>query len=327
MNFRQLEIFRTVIEAGSMTGAARKLNISQPGVTKAILALEESCGYPLFIRQAGSITPTPEAWQLNRSVERVFVDIDEVRRVSLDIRDKIAGHLSISAFPSLAARFLPRLLSDYLRQRPDVKISLQASASRQIVATTIAQQTDIGLSVLQSDDASIETEHLHRVERVCVLPPGHRLASAEAISLSDLRDEPFISLHAFDPERIAIEHAFSNLGIGRNDRIETRHSESACAFVANGLGVTIVDPFTPAAFGDAVVTRRLDPPVYLNLWLLWPRHRVRSKVAAEFAETLRASLQARFPGTASDTRSQSGLTAPQWPSELPSGGDIWPRRS
>ncbi len=273
MNFRQLEIFRTVIEAGSMMGAARKLNISQPGVTKAIAALEGSCGYPLFTRQAGSITPTPEAWQLNQSVERVFVDIDEVRRVSLDIRDKIAGHLSISTFPSLASRYLPRLLSNYLRQRQDVKISLQ------------------------SDDASIETEHLHKVERVCVLPRGHRLTAAKRIKLSDLRDEPFISLHA---ERIAIEHAFSDLDIGRNDRIETRHSESACAFVANGLGVTIVDPFTPAGFGDAVVTRRLDPPVYLNLWTLWPRYRVRSKVTLEFIDVLRDSLQKDLPPSGPD---------------------------
>ncbi|WP_414834061.1 LysR substrate-binding domain-containing protein [Afifella sp. YEN Y35] len=297
MNFRQIEVFRAVIEAGSMTGAAAALNISQPGVTKTIAALEASCGYPLFTRSAGRITPTPEARQLHQTTERVFVGIDEIKRASSNIRDRVAGHLAIASFPALASRYLPRVLSSFLHDRGGVKLSLQGTASRQVILAAAAQQIDVGISILQSDDAAIETEHLHRLERVCVVPAGHRLASAERIRLYDLRNEPFISLDAFDPERLAIEKMFSDLGVGRHDQIETRHSDSACAFVANGLGTTIVDPFTPLAFGDAVVARPLTPPVYLNVWTLWPRHRIRSKLAIEFVQTLRRSLQTHAPGS------------------------------
>ncbi len=308
MNFRQVEVFRAVMNSGSMTAAASELGISQPGVSKTIVALEEDCGYPLFLRQAGRISPTPEARRLIEVVERMFVGINEIRRASSEIRDTVAGNLEIAAFPALSSRILPALLSQFLSERDGVRLSLMGMASRRVIEMVSAQKVDIGLSIVPPDDPNVEAKLLARLDRVCVLPLGHPLTRKDRISLHDLRGETFVALDAQDPERMAIEKLFSDLGIGRRERIETRHSDSATAFVANGFGVTIIDPFTPEAFRGLVEVRPLVPAVHMNLWLLWPRHRTPSNLAKEFIPALSDGIRRYIERTKSAMAQQEPST-------------------
>jgi DNA-binding transcriptional LysR family regulator len=110
-----------------------------------------------------------------------------------------------------------------------------------------------------------------------------------------------VTLSVEDPDRLAIEQVFGNLGIQRRIQVEAQHSESACAFVANGAGVTIIDPLTPMEFGsDRIVARPFAPPVYLNIWLLWPSHKVRPNLGVSFAATVRDWLLSSFPTCPTD---------------------------
>ncbi len=300
MNVRQLEAFRAVMQSGTITAAAELLHISQPAVSKLIAHLEASCGYDLFIRKAGRTLPTPEAQQLYGKVDQMFFGVDQIRRASNDIRDQRSGQLTIAAFPALASRNLPRLLVDFLGERPDLKVSLRSMSSRRIVESVAAQQIDMGFSILPSDHSGVEIQHLHRLQRVCVMPANHRLAQAKAVYPHDLRGENFISLSVEDPERMSIEKVFNDLGIQRNIQIEAQHSDSACAFVANGMGVTIIDPFTPADYSaDRVVAKPFLPSAYLNVWLLWPAHRIKPQTGLLFANTVKNWLTSSFPRDAS----------------------------
>ncbi|MDF1587061.1 LysR substrate-binding domain-containing protein [Marinimicrococcus flavescens] len=295
MNVRQLEAFRAVMLTGTVTAAAEMLHVSQPAVSKLIAGLEATCGYDLFVRKAGRALPTPEAQQLYCKVEQMFVGVHAIRRESDRIRDQASGQVAIAAFPALAGRALPRLLTGFLASRPDLRLSLRSMASRRVLETVGAQQADIGFSIMPCEHPGVDVEHLHRLERVCVVPRGHRLAGARSVSPEDLRGEPFVSLNVEDPDHLAIEKVFCDLGIQRRLRIETLHSETACSFVANGAGVTIIDPLTPAEHGDAVIALPFVPPVYLNVWLLWPSHRIRSKLALSIADLVRDWLAATYP--------------------------------
>ncbi len=75
MKLRQIEIFREVCDAGSVTGAAESLGISQPAVSKHLAALERACGFLLFARTGGRLVPTPEGRLFALEVERLFQNI------------------------------------------------------------------------------------------------------------------------------------------------------------------------------------------------------------------------------------------------------------
>ncbi|WP_025029285.1 LysR substrate-binding domain-containing protein [Nitratireductor aquibiodomus] len=300
MNVRQLEAFRAVMQSGTITAAAELLHVSQPAVSKLIANLEASCGYDLFVRRAGRTLPTPEAQQLFGKVDQMFLGVDQIRRASNDIRDQRGGQLTIAAFPALASRNLPRILTGFLAERPHLNVSLRSMSSRRIVESVAAQQIDMGFSILPADHSGIEVQHLHRLQRVCVMPANHRLAGADAIYPHDLRGENFISLSIEDPDRLAIEKVFNDLGIQRKIQIEAQHSDSACAFVANGMGVTIIDPFTPADYSsERIVAKPFLPAAYVNVWLLWPAHKIKPQTGLLFANTVRSWLTTSFPRIAS----------------------------
>ena len=93
MRYRQLEAFRAVMRAGSVTQAAEMLNVSQPAVSRLIACLEQDVGFPLFRRRRGRLQPTPEADFLLGEVERAIANLDHVAQIADDIRKRRTGHL------------------------------------------------------------------------------------------------------------------------------------------------------------------------------------------------------------------------------------------
>src|SRR5690606_38915260 len=86
LNIRQIEAFRAVMLSGSVVGAAKLLNVTQPGVSRTIGHLELHLGYELFERRGRRIFPTPEAEALYREVERLYVGVEQIGQAAMDIR-------------------------------------------------------------------------------------------------------------------------------------------------------------------------------------------------------------------------------------------------
>ena len=80
MRLRHIELFHAVLTAGSLTGAARLLNISQPAASKVLQLAEQQLGFPLFSRVRGRLQPTEEALLLRHRVEKIVQDIEEFLR-------------------------------------------------------------------------------------------------------------------------------------------------------------------------------------------------------------------------------------------------------
>lgn len=76
MNLRQCEVFRAVMEAGTVTEAAHRLRISQPAVSKMLAQLERDLGLRVFLRQRRRLVPTPEGRALHQEVQRAFVGLE-----------------------------------------------------------------------------------------------------------------------------------------------------------------------------------------------------------------------------------------------------------
>ena len=284
MNWRQLEAFRAVMEAGSVTRAAIALHISQPAVSKLLASLARDCGFALFERSGNRLIPTAEAMLLSAEVERAFVGTEQIARHVANIRDLRSGRLSIVAFPALATRALPHFITSFLADHPETSVSLLARSSQPLVDWVAAQQADIGIGLMASDRAGVVFESIGGFDGVCILPLGHRLARKRIVHASDLADETFISLGMEDRSRFRVDQAFERIAIRRRLTIEAHQSEAACAFTAAGAGVSVVDPFSVYSFDRTqLVVKPFRPVVKFDMWLVFPDHRPRSKITDAFA--------------------------------------------
>lgn len=298
MNLRQVEVFRRVFEAGSVTGAADALGISQPAVSKHLAALERACGFLLFERTGGRLVPTPEGRLFALEVERLFQNVGRLEHIATAIAERRRGNVRIAAFPALSNRFLPGALAPVLAERPEVRLVLESRTSPRIVEMAMNQGMDLGLSLLPVEHPLVECTCVSAFDLVCLLPARHPLAARPVIAAADLRDEPFISLGAADRSRTVIDEAFG-LKLPRSRmQIEAQMAEAACSFVANGLGVTVVPPFVAEVFArDGLVSRPFRPRIEMRVWQLVPVGNPVAAMTRELAARVREAL-ARYAADA-----------------------------
>src|SRR5262249_23598721 len=121
---RQVEAFRAVMLAGSMTAAAEFLRITQPAVSRLVQDFEAAVGLLLFERRANHLIPTRDAVVLATEVDRSFVGLNRIEEFVRSMRTQKAGSLRIAAMPAMVTEVLPRFIGSFLRDRPAVQITL-----------------------------------------------------------------------------------------------------------------------------------------------------------------------------------------------------------
>jgi DNA-binding transcriptional LysR family regulator len=291
MKPRQIEAFRAVIEAGSVTSAADRLRISQPAVSKLISELERSIRLSLFTRERRRMVPTPEAHLLFEEIDRVFQGMDRIERFADALREKRAGRVRLGCLPSLGLRVVPDLIARFALERPDVDLTVHVRTSVKIADWVIGQQIDLGISLLRVDHPSVVVEPLTSANGVCILPLGHPLAAKSVITPQDLVGVPFIRLGREDHAEQIISRVFDHGGVPRRVQLETNLSAVACRLVTMGVGVSIVDPFTAAEVPQTeIVIRPFRPAIKFEMWLLYPAHRPRSQLIEAFVHDLRKTI-------------------------------------
>lgn len=288
LNLRHIETFRAVMISGSVIGASKLMNVTQPGVSRTIGMLERKLGYALFQRKGRRIVPTPEAEALYREVEQSYRSIESIAQVATDIGMQRAGALRIAVLPALAQWLVPRAISRFLSSRPAVKVFVQSLPSVRIAELVSTQQIDVGVVEMPVSRPAINIEELGASPPFVVLPARHPLAARHSISMEHLANERMILLSQHSFVRYQVEDAFASAGVAPNVVIETPSSSIACALVAAGAGLTIVSQPTAAPFiSEETVVRPLNAAVSFRYAIIFPQITTRSKLATAFANELK----------------------------------------
>ncbi|MBT3360034.1 MAG: LysR family transcriptional regulator [Rhodospirillales bacterium] len=295
INPRQIEAFRAVILTGSMTAGGEMLHISQPAISRLIRALEADLDLELFERNGAHIAPTDEALILYQDVERLFVGGERIREAAAAIRNRSAGTLRIAAMPNVSLGYFPRIIQEFLVDHPGISVVLHSDASVNIIDLVAKNQFNVGLAYVPTDQPGVEIHPLPIVDAVCVLPLDHPLADRPVIHAQDLEGLDFITLGQSSLLRMHIATAIQSANVECNSHIETRYASTACAFVARGLGVAIVDPFVVVEVGKGdVVAKPFRPRIPYEFSLIYPRRRPNSGIAEEFGEMFRKAMERDF---------------------------------
>lgn len=288
MFVRQIEAFRATMLAGTVSGAAVLLGVSQPAVSRLIGRMEKELNLTLFDRSKGRLAPTVEAQILHEQIERTFVSVDKIREVAADIVAAQVGHLHVAVLPALGLFFLPDVICDFHRSHPQVTVTAEVAISSRVEEGVASQRVDLGLAEFPFRHTGIESEVFCDVPECLVVPEGHPLAGVALARPADLEGAPFIALMREYIGRHVVDRVFERAGVTRRLVAETQVNGLICELVQRGVGLGIVDPFTAAYYAArGVVSVPFRPEIKIRIGVLYPTHRPLSRVARAFLAVLR----------------------------------------
>jgi DNA-binding transcriptional LysR family regulator len=291
VNLRQWEVFRAVMEAGTVTAAADHLRVSQPAVSKMLAQLERDLGMCVFKRQRRRLVPTPEARALYQEVCRAFVGLDYLTRFAGELRDLRQGHLVLAASHATCTFYLPAVVAEFLRDHPGLSISLHTTDSPGIAQAVATGRADLGIAQFEVPAAGVNRERLRSIEAVCILPRGHGLARHRIIQPADLDGQPFIALAAVNRLRKQLEAVLEATGVTPRILLDTPLASTVCRLVMEGVGLAVLDRWSAEAnLHQAIVIRPFHPAIIEDLVLLTPTQDLISTAATAFAQLLRSRL-------------------------------------
>lgn len=290
MNFRQLEIFRTVMRSGSASRAAELLDVTQPAISRTVAELERQVGFALFDRIKGRLVPTPEAQMFLRQVDRSFVGLDQLRAEAARIRDFGAGTLRIASLAALGSTLVPRAIKNFQNAHPDIAVTLQIVSSSNVRELVVERGFDIGLAADEVDLSGVEHVKFASTRAVCVMPPGHPLADLDVIAPRDLVGVPFIALAPEDRARQRMDVVLAQAGIRLKVVVETPNSASICALALEGVGIGLTNPAAAEGYAArGAVFRPFEPAIYFQSILMFRPDMQKARLVKEFtADLMRA---------------------------------------
>jgi len=295
LSHRHIEVFRAVMTAGSVTGAAQALFTSQPTVSRELARMEQLLGYALFERGPGRVRPTARALALFDEVQRVYQGLDQVVARAQALGRAEAERLQVLTLPALAHALLPAASARWLARHPEAALSLTPQESPLLEEWMGAQRFDIGLSEGSGTVPGTRSETLAELDEVCIVPASHPLAAKPVLTPRDFHGERFVSLAPDDPYRRQFDAIFEAAGVQRRMQTETHSAMAVCALVQQGLGVALVNPLTAwACVSDsrqgALAVRPFSVAVPFRIQALWPLHRPAQALAEDFIAAVRAVL-------------------------------------
>ena len=271
---RHIEVFRAIMLAGGVTGAAGLLFTSQPTVSRELARLEQLLGYALFERVQGRLRPNARALALWDEVQRSWQGLDRVIERAAALGRPQGARISVLAMPALSHALLPNALARMQAAHGPVAVSVATQEAPLLQEWMAAQRYDLGLTERGEAPPGTRSVLLPAVDEVAVLPAQHPLASKAVLQPQDFAGQPFISLAEGDSFRSHIDRIFADAGVARQLLLDTYSAIAVCAMVQQGLGVAIVNPLTArACAGPQLVVRPLAFSIPFQVQVLLPLHR------------------------------------------------------
>ena len=290
---RHIEVFRAIMQAGSLTAAAGLLHTSQPTLSRELARLEYLLGFALFDRVSGRLRPTARALALFEEVQRSYIGLERVIATANSLREHGQGQLEIACQPAFSHALLPGASRRFLADRPGARVAIETQDSPLLEEWLSAQRFDLGLTESDTPPPGTRLAVLLAADEVCVLPEGHALLAKAVLEPADFESQAFVSLSPNDPYRIELDKVFALHGVTRALQLETQSAVSVCSLVREGLGLAIVNPLTALAFaGQGLALRRFSVSIPFRVSLARPEHRACHPLTEAFSEALAAETSA-----------------------------------
>ena len=243
MNLHQFRFVQEAVRRNlNLTETARVLHTSQPGVSKAIIELEEELGVEIFARHGKRLKRVTEPGQhVLQSIELIMREVGNLKRIGEQYSAQDSGTLSIATTHTQARYVLPQPVARLRETFPQVNVSLHQGSPDQVARMLIDEVAEIGIateSLAQYDE--LVTLPCYEWQHMLVMPADHPLARQKSITLEELAGQPLITYHPSFTGRTKIDEAFAAKRLHPRIALEAIDSDVIKTYVRLGLGVGIV---------------------------------------------------------------------------------------
>ncbi|WP_214509967.1 LysR family transcriptional regulator [Pseudomonas brassicacearum] len=297
MRLRHIEIFQAIRQAGSISGAAQLLHVSQPAVTKVLQHAEQQLGFALFLRVRGKLQATPEALELEREVDKVSESLQGVRRLAQSLRREPGHSLRIGATPALALSLLPAAVHQWTQRYPDIVCELSSAHSRELVQNLLMREIDVALTLQPPDHPGLKAQALASGVLVALAPSGHWTEAqvGQPMPLQALADAPLIGLSSADPLSARLDSYLKAVEPPPRISIAVQTYSLARAMVESGAGLAVIDPFTAlGASSTRTAIRPLSPPLPISLYAVTRANEAPGHTLGTLLEIFASQAQAQL---------------------------------
>lgn len=298
LDAHRLRIFRAVVAAGSINGAAANLGYTPSAISQHLAALQRETGLTLIERVGRGIRPTGAGCAFAEESGQVLERLAALESMASDLRHGHIGRLVLSYFASAGTAWVPAVVAPLTREFPRLRLDLRL--------IELAGQTpfapDVEIFVEGAASTSLDgydVQPLLADPYVAVVPVAHRLAGATEVALLDLKDEAWIDNDLVrGPCRQIVIDACAGKGFSPAFRVETQDYPSAIAFVAAGVGVTVLPLLGASALPDGLRAVPVVDPVPVRHIQVRVRRAVGDHPAARRAVELLRERSALSPRVA-----------------------------
>ena len=257
----RVRIFLSVMASGSVNAAAAHLGYSPSAVSQQIAALQKETGLTLFTRHGRGIEPTPAAHTLAAESERLMVELKRVDAVVDDLREGSTGSLSIGYFASAGYRWMPQLAKRIQTKMPELTLQMVLTEGY-----PPGESPPVDIDVVPADPMTsarpghivtpLMTDHF-----VALVPADHRLAGRRRVEMAELADSSWISNDiSAGVTQDMVDRACRAAGFRPRYRVEAQDHYTATAFVAAGVGITVLPDLASRSLPKTVRRLRLTNP-------------------------------------------------------------------
>ncbi len=243
MNLHQFRFLQEAVRRNfNLTEAARALFTSQPGVSKAIIELEDELGVEIFSRHGKRIRKlTAPGEEVLRSVEVIMREVGNLKRIGQNYAAQDSGQLTIAATHTQARYRLPHVVAEFRRRFPKVSVHLLQGNPDQVASAILEERADLGLATESLlDHPGLITLPCYEWQHMVVTPQSHPLNDLDELSLHDLARYPIVTYGQAFTGRRRIDQAFEQHGLKPDIVLEAIDSDVLKTYVELDLGIGLI---------------------------------------------------------------------------------------
>ncbi|EGR2756847.1 LysR family transcriptional regulator [Vibrio parahaemolyticus] len=292
MNLRQLEVFYAIMQARTVSGAARLLHVSQPNVTRVLAHTEQQLGFALFERVKGRLVPTQEAKALLPEAEKVYQQLGQFRSLTNKVKQG-TQHLRIGAPPVLAAHLLAPTVA-LLSKEHGISFELLTANRDELCSGLLKHELDVAIAFGEETPPALMGHVLLKENLALIAPKSAAIPAEKTVILEELisHDLPIIGLDSRDPLGLLLHQTLSARDEHYQHAITVRSYSAAAELVKHQAGFAIVDPWTAKQYrqDDAVSVHALEPNMSFSVSILFAEHTPQSIATKQFITALKQQM-------------------------------------
>jgi len=299
MNLHQLRVFYEVAEATNFSLAAEKLHLTQPAVTLQIKNLEDYYELKFFERIGKKVLLTGEGKVLFDFASQILTLSRQTEEALADLKGLSRGTVRIATSFSFADYYLPTLLKVFHKRYPRIAIQVSSGNTSQIIEDTLLHKNDIAFVAYHPGNNNLLVRDFVSDILVAIVPPHHKLAGRESITLNELNGEPLILRERGSSYREMVDETFKEKRISPLIIMESDSTSAIKKMVESGAGIAILPKqmVKKEAEGDAFKAKPFTEVEMANrFYLIHHKEKYFSRVLKAFVDMAMEFSHKPWPG-------------------------------